>query len=238
MKYTCPFCYKKFSRDDIEFRCESFTSTACKEEDALLATYFGQPRMLANHVIPNRAWSEFLNKKEWWKVFSKTSRVFVVPDEVLCDRCKAPSRKKVCPHCHNELPTYFHKADSHIISVIGARGSGKTHYITVLINELLKKGYKLDISTIPQDVGEDRTQVTSRRYQEYYRRPLLEHGDELTKTSIAKDLSPWSIKLPVDKRASIKRRRCIWFFTTQQARTSMTHWNCKNSPITLPTLLG
>ncbi len=190
MKYTCPFCYVKFSRDDIEFRCESFTSTTCKEEDPLLAAYFGQPRILANHVIPNKAWSEFLNKDQWWKVLGKTSRMFIVPDEVKCDRCKAPSRKKVCPHCHNELPTYFHKADSHIISVIGARGSGKTHYITVLINELLKKGYKLDISSIPQDVGEDRTQVTSKRYQDYYRRPLLEHGDELTKTSIAKDLSP------------------------------------------------
>ena len=86
------------------------------------------------------------------------------------------------PKCHNELPTFFHKADSHIISIIGARASGKTHYITVLIHELLNLGYKLDISTIPQDVGEDRSQITSKRYQRDYKNPLFDGNKELPKT--------------------------------------------------------
>ncbi|MCB0629925.1 MAG: hypothetical protein R2824_02405 [Saprospiraceae bacterium] len=190
MAFTCPYCYEKFSRDEFEFRCESFTSTACQEEDPKLARYFGVPHYLANRVIPNKSWRDVMTKKSLWKAFGKMSRMLVVPDEVKCDRCGGPSRKKICPRCHNELPTYFHKAESHIISVIGARGSGKTHYITVLIHELLKRGYKLDISTIPQDVGEDRSKVTSKRYSEEYKRPLLDRGEELTKTTIAKDLNP------------------------------------------------
>lgn len=190
MAFTCPFCYEKFKREEIQFRCENYNSTSCQEEDVKLAAYFGQPGRLANHVILDKSLGDILNKKDWWKVFSKTSRLFVVPDEVKCDQCGVPSRKKICPRCHNELPTHFHKADSHIISIIGARQSGKTHYITVLINELLKKGFKLDISTIPQDVGEDRQYVTSRRYQNEYARPLLEQGNELAQTSVQKDFYP------------------------------------------------
>lgn len=190
MAFTCPYCYEKFSREEFEFRCESFTSTTCQEEDPKLATYFGAPGYRANRVIPNKSWRDVMTKKNWFKAFGKVSRMLVVPDQVKCDRCGGPSRKKICPRCHNELPTYFHKAESHIISVIGARGSGKTHYITVLIHQLLKQGYQLDISTIPQDVGEDRTKVTSKRYIEEYKRPLLERGEELTKTTIARDLNP------------------------------------------------
>ncbi|MCB0567600.1 MAG: hypothetical protein KDD01_24800 [Phaeodactylibacter sp.] len=123
-------------------------------------------------------------------MLGKISRYVSVPEEVRCDLCSAPSRKRICPRCHNELPTFFHKADSHIISIIGARGSGKTHYITVLINELMKKGYLLDIATIPQDVGEDRRQVTSKRYSDYYKKPLYEGGKELPQTTQDKDLYP------------------------------------------------
>lgn len=212
MGFTCPYCYEKFNRDEIEFRCESFTSTSCQEEDPKLATYFGVPKILANRVIPNSTWSDVMNKKSWFKAFRKVSRILAVPDQVKCDRCGGPSRKKICPRCHNELPTYFHKADSHIISVIGARGSGKTHYITVLINQLLKKGYQLDISTIPQDVGEDRSNVTSKRYAEEYKRPLLERGEELTKTSISKDLYPLIYQITSSQKAFGKTRALYLVF--------------------------
>lgn len=182
-KYTCPFCYEKFGKSQIEFRCENDSTTSCQEDDAKLGRYFGGGRQMANRVIPRATWKELWQRKHFFGFFRKTGRSIRVPNKVTCEKCNIDSRKRICPHCHNELPTYFHKAQSHIISIIGARASGKTHYITVLINELMKNGYKLKISTLPQDVGEDRNEVTTKRYQRLYKNPLINNKEELTKTA-------------------------------------------------------
>jgi hypothetical protein len=189
--FTCPFCYERFSRDEIQFRCENPDAPGCREDDRELAHYFGGSNFYAGRVIENKTWNETFSGKDVGGFFGKVLRLVKVPEQVRCDRCKYPSRKRICPHCHNELPTLFHEADSHIISVVGAFQSGKTHYITVLINELLQKGYLLDIQTVPQDVGEDRTQVTSKRYLEKYKKPLFVQNKELEKTQVnAKDFYP------------------------------------------------
>lgn len=182
--FICPFCYEGFNRSQIEFRCENNQSTSCRENDVKLAAYFGGSTLTAGRVIP-------VKNKSFGGLFNKMTRIVSVPEQTRCDQCNYPSRKKICPHCHNELPSLFHQADSHIISVIGARDSGKTHYITVLINELLQKGHTLDIQTVPQDVGEDRAQITSKRYSEYYKKPLLGRKEQLGQTQQnAKDLYP------------------------------------------------
>ncbi len=189
--FTCPFCYERFAREDIRFRCENPSAPGCREDDDKLARYFDGPTFYAGRVIENKTWNETVTGKDVGGFFGKMLRFVKVPEQVRCERCQYPSRKRICPHCHNELPTLFHEADSHIISVVGARNSGKTHYITVLINELLQKGYHLDIQTVPQDVGEDRSKVTSRRYFEDYKKPLFMQHKELMKTQAnAKDLHP------------------------------------------------
>jgi hypothetical protein len=178
----CPFCYEKFSRSSIEFRCENDDSPICKEDDPKLAAYFGGRRKQENRVIPNENWKNVWQKKSAKGFFSKVKRTFNVPNEVKCDKCKMPSGKRICPKCHNQLPTLFHQAHSHIISIIGARSSGKTHFITVVINELLNRGHLLDITTIPQDVGEDRNERTTQRYQRVYKGPLIDQQRELEQT--------------------------------------------------------
>ena len=189
--FVCPFCYERFSRDQIEFRCENPQSTTCRDNDALLGKYFGGAALPAGRIISNKSWRQALESKSLGGLFSKFTRLVAVPEQIRCDQCNYPSRKRICPKCHNELPSLFHQADSHIISVIGARDSGKTHYITVLINELLQKGHNLDIQTVPQDVGEDRTQITSKRYSDYYKKPLLGLKQQLPQTQKnAKDLHP------------------------------------------------
>ncbi len=174
---VCPFCYTSFSSGDIRFRCLNKNDAKCaKENDVPLAEYFGSPFFMAKHVIETPPLSKSM------AAFRKMTRQSV-PIEVKCDRCEYPSRKHICPNCHNELPVNFHKAKSHIISIIGARDSGKTHYVTVLINELQKNGHLLDLRLSPQDVGEDRSQVTSQRYDSKYRSPLFDKSEELRKTS-------------------------------------------------------
>lgn len=211
LNYTCPFCYQRFAKSEIMYRCENENSSACRENDPQLAHYFGVSTKTANRVIPNATWTETAQKKSISGFFSKILRQAVVPDSKNCDRCSQPSRKRVCPHCHNELPTNFHKAPSHIISIVGARGSGKTHYITVLIQELLKKGYKVNIMTTPQDVGEDRNQVTSKRYRKEYRDPLFSQHLELPKTQVsARDHYPLIYQISSGAKTKIGQTKFLY----------------------------
>ena len=44
--------------------------------------------------------------------------------------------RRVCPHCHNPLHGNYGMYPVHFISIIGARGAGKTVYISQLLNRL------------------------------------------------------------------------------------------------------
>ncbi|MFR9598273.1 MAG: hypothetical protein SNI83_04230 [Rikenellaceae bacterium] len=58
-----------------------------------------------------------------------------------------------------------------IISVIGARSSGKTNYITTLINELKHKGHLIDIGIYETGVGRRPDEYTIARYEkDFYNR--------------------------------------------------------------------
>jgi len=55
----------------------------------------------------------------------------------VCPDCGERSFKVVCPNCKNPLPDSTLNGDDMIISVIGARDTGKSNYIGVLIHEFL-----------------------------------------------------------------------------------------------------
>ena len=197
MKLTCPFCYNNFDSSKIKYRCENYNDSICpKEDDPKLAQYFGQKVYLTKRIIKS-------TPKSGPKLglFRKSRK------SINCHHCKKPSSKRVCPECHNQLPNFFHQAESHIISIIGARNSGKTHYITVLINELVRRGHLLKLSTIPQDVGENRNEVTSIRYKNTYKRPLIDDLKELPQTQEnAKDLYPLIYEILSNQKTLTKKK--------------------------------
>ena len=46
------------------------------------------------------------------------------------------SHRRVCPHCHNPLPSGYGRNEAKFISVIGVTGSGKTVYISQLLQNM------------------------------------------------------------------------------------------------------
>ncbi len=58
------------------------------------------------------------------------------PKHPVCDACGQPVTVRVCPKCGFELPMNIDTADSYPIAIIGAKESGKSNYVAVLINEL------------------------------------------------------------------------------------------------------
>jgi len=202
MDLVCPFCYVKFREKEILHRCENPNDQSCpKENDDDLARYFGAGSFNAKHIVQSSHKGKSLFSSIVSSVFSKQA------NKLACDVCHRPTSKKICPGCHNQIPTYFYQAESHIISVVGARSSGKTHYITILLNELKRKGNKVGLRMYSQDVGEHRQQVTSIRYKNVYKRPLIDELTELPQTQEnAKDLYPLIYEICSDKYGNAKRK--------------------------------
>lgn len=53
-----------------------------------------------------------------------------------CPGCGVPTPVRVCLRCHSDLPSDYCNQDSRIIALVGAKASGKSTYVSVLVNEL------------------------------------------------------------------------------------------------------
>lgn len=77
---------------------------------------------------------------------------------------------KACPLCKNELPLNIGEFKNYSLAVIGAKETGKSNYIAVLINQLKNEiGRSFNCSL--QDCGES----TISRYREEFYNPLYRH---------------------------------------------------------------
>ncbi len=119
---VCPYCFRRFKQSEVLFRCQN-PYCAKNEQDSVLDRYYFEQQGKMGHV--------FRGKSRLLGLFSSAQGV--------CPACRTESNVMVCPHCHNNLDPEVVKT-GHIISIIGARGSGKTIYITSMIEELRRRG--------------------------------------------------------------------------------------------------
>ncbi|MBO1419066.1 hypothetical protein [Streptomyces sp. FH025] len=160
---ACPYCYETFTARDIMFRCTTqpgSTGKRCtRERDPVLA----ERRGLRGEVGP---------------VFTAKTKGHLAP----CPRCEAMSAFRICPVCHSTLPAQFGMVDNRLIAMVGAKASGKTVYMTVLLHELMNRvgaggGFALmaaDDATMTRFGSDYRDQL--------YRDGRLFHG---TRTAVA-----------------------------------------------------
>lgn len=118
-KFTCPWCFEQYSLMNIVFRC---THSACPPEpDVLLAEYLGEDPQYVERgpvVESNNTWFQS------------------APQRATCSGCHKSTSDRICPGCHNPLPYTVGDFEDKIFAIIGAKESGKSHYIAVLINAL------------------------------------------------------------------------------------------------------
>lgn len=104
----CPYCFKKSKIKELEFKCINKRCTKDSEK------IFG--------IGKNNRYDDKLSEE--------------------CPDCHTISHKVICPNCKNPLPESTLKGTGMqgkdmIISVIGARDTGKSNYIGVLIHEFM-----------------------------------------------------------------------------------------------------
>lgn len=89
---------------------------------------------------------------------------------MICDVCRRPVYLRVCPFCHNMIPPGADDLENKLFVILGSKGSGKSHYLAVLINQL-----KENISKEFNGVLIAATDSTALRYRDiYYHRLFIE----------------------------------------------------------------
>ena len=116
-KEICPYCFEYFLVRDTPFRCTSPLGRCAPQPDTVYEKAWADSRPLGKVLSP-----------EGW--FNNSAR---------CKDCGHQSHKRLCPHCHMELPHTTGQFKNYIFAVIGAKEAGKSHYLAVLINQIRKQ---------------------------------------------------------------------------------------------------
>lgn len=199
-KLTCPYCFEQFSFSQIEFRCLGTNPAHCGyEPDDKLARY----EKMSTPPLRGRI---FKADSPVWR----TLRRSITGASGKSLRCACGERTwEVCPFCHHDLPTGFAEVKTKTIALIGARHSGKSNYIAVLIHELFSDnvGAKFDSSIFAWDKAWD-NEDTNKRYRDNFEKYIYQRNTvvPLTASAVTKTNRPLVYKLDVNRRASLLAR--------------------------------
>lgn len=168
----CPYCFEYFQIKDTPFRCSSPPTTCAPALDKKYDAVWKDPRPIGK-VIPSLG--------TFKERFSRSAR---------CTDCNHDSYKRLCPHCHMELPQTTGEFKNHIYAVIGGKDSGKSHYIAVLIEQIKKEiGPNMGLLLSPEN------DFTIERYNSEFYKPVYVDGKciDATKSGVVDN----SVKLPM-----------------------------------------
>lgn len=119
-KHICPYCFEDFELKSSPFRCANDPLVCSPEPDEVYKEKWKSTLPMGKVINPKGVFIERFSK-------SRT-----------CTACDQKSYDRLCPHCHSNLPANIGEQENMIFAVIGARGTGKSHYLTVLIEQISK----------------------------------------------------------------------------------------------------
>ncbi len=157
----CPYCYSPFAARQIKFRCTGRPSRLGQHCDPLV------DELLRSRTGDGRALAP---------VFGADGR----SGKAECPTCKGETTTRVCPVCHSTLPVHFGKVGSRLIALVGAKETGKTVFMTVLVHELMNRvGSRFDAAMSGAD------DKTRERFAGNYEGPLYRESRLLGTTTTA-----------------------------------------------------
>ena len=207
-KYTCPYCFKDHEFDDVEFRCvNGFCSE--KVQDEQYAKYLG----LKKEAMPMTN-ATFCSKN----VLPKLFRGRYMPMWENCPFCDTKTSIRICPDCHNELPEGIQDNEDMIIAIVGSRDTGKTHFISVLIDELQKRicpnVFNGTFNPMNDDIYKHyKTNFYDKVYIQKQLQDLTATANQRGETSVRKPLI-YEMMIPLDEKGKKIRKFTFVFYDT------------------------
>lgn len=168
-EYICPYCFNKHRLYDVKFRCENqYCDT---EEDEVFAKFNGYSRA--------REMPRAIQAPPPEKILDKYLKG--IPTECNCDECQEKTSTRICPSCHSELPSTIGEYEDLIFAIIGVKETGKSHYISVLIDKI-----KTDIGEAYDCHLQPINDETIHRYRDDFWTPIFKRQETIQATRSGK----------------------------------------------------
>lgn len=167
-KFTCPYCYGQHTVESCGIKCSDRTdgigTGVCK------CGVSGVTR-------DSYGWIPQLSKKKCLSCNSQRALHYYCPDLISSDG-----------QMIREIPSGFIKEhDNNLpIALIGAKATGKSNYIAVLIKTITSKMSGAFNCSLDTACGDD----TPRNYNDYYYNPLYGNGQVIDATDAAVEIPP------------------------------------------------
>ena len=155
----CPYCYEEISRRQAWFRCTGPVSRGGQRCVPKIDPMLRDRTGFGGAVPP---------------AFAADGRT----DSAVCPTCQGETTIRICPVCHSRLPVHFGKLGNRLIVPVGAKESGKTVFMTVLVHELMHQAGQQFNAAI---TGAD--EHTRQRFASDYERPLYRQARLLAPTT-------------------------------------------------------
>lgn len=192
----CPYCYEPINTRTIMFRCPARPSRTGKTCPTAPDPVLRERTGFNLAVGP---------------VFTADGQ----KSHAQCPDCQLETTTRICPACHATLPVHFGTVNSRLIALVGAKESGKTVFMTVLVHELMNKvGRRLDAAMSGAD---DRTRE---RFAGAYEGPLYGEKRLLGATTAAtrSGREPMVFRFTTEERrrlgSPVPRHTLLSFFDT------------------------
>jgi hypothetical protein len=141
--FTCPYCFNQPTLGKAKFICANEPRFCPPVIDEVYAKFWEKPNQLRPRVFtaPEGAAAKANQTTGFRKimlVLASFKSKAVATIGAFCPLCLEESTDMVCPVCHTKLPYLTGHYDELMLGVIGAKESGKSHYVAMLI-ELIQK---------------------------------------------------------------------------------------------------
>lgn len=174
--YICPFCFSTIDFRNVHYQC---TNPSCTKEYLRNLTGADLKKYSCgkNDAEVDVEKTIFLGNDPKGSDVAITKQHIIRNSGGMCEICKRPVYIKLCPVCHYPIPQGAEEEGNSVFVILGPKGVGKSHYIAVLINQLMQSFTKeFDYVMNPA------TDKTTLVYRDTYFKRLYEDGRKLSPT--------------------------------------------------------
>nr|MBQ8890954.1 hypothetical protein [Clostridia bacterium] len=158
-KFTCPYCYRIHEEKTCGVKC----------------SYRNHRNVMETCVDASKP--GFVDRKDQYG--------YILPQfRKTCAKCKSAGMKYYCNVANKEIPRDFLNGPSFSVAILGAKASGKSNYIGVLINSIkneMSKSFNCILNTAASEESWD-------QYNNHYYEPLF--NQKVVIPATANDILP------------------------------------------------
>lgn len=129
-----------------------------------------------------------------------------------CDICGRTTHKLVCSFCGHDLPDTIRESETKIISIIGAKGSGKSYFVGALLRQIMEEGLLSFINDSSAMFISDGREIYNKRYKKNMDDGVPLDGTRLV-TNIVRDNPPVLAQITSPKPRGFGKGKSLTSYT-------------------------